>query len=145
MLAFDLIARFKQINKMKLYVPGWGDDYSYPLLGPALTRPIRWGIIVDAVVVLHHVQPGIGLPLKILIAQPPGHLIGRSCTGLARRRTPRQSEDRRGVVALVHAGLTLPAEARGCDRFPPVEVANSLLTNELNLADRQLTRVRARP
>jgi TnpA family transposase len=45
LLDFDLIARFKQINKMKLYVPGRGDQFSYPLLGPALTRPIRWDII----------------------------------------------------------------------------------------------------
>ena len=27
---------------MKLYVPGRGDQYAYPLLTPALTRPIRW-------------------------------------------------------------------------------------------------------
>lgn len=30
---------------MKLYVPGRRDEFSYPLLGPALTRPIRWDII----------------------------------------------------------------------------------------------------
>jgi TnpA family transposase len=47
LLDFDLIARFKQINKMKLYLPGRGDDHSYPLLGPALTRPIRWDIIAN--------------------------------------------------------------------------------------------------
>ncbi|MGV9838044.1 Tn3 family transposase [Nocardia niigatensis] len=45
LLDFDLIARFKQINKMKLYVPGRGEPDAYPLLGPALTRPIRWDII----------------------------------------------------------------------------------------------------
>lgn len=45
LLDFDLVARFKQINTMKLYVPGRGDEFSYPLLGPALTRPIRWDII----------------------------------------------------------------------------------------------------
>jgi TnpA family transposase len=47
LLDFDLVARFKQINKMKLYVPGRGEDFSYPLLGPALTRPIRWDIITQ--------------------------------------------------------------------------------------------------
>jgi TnpA family transposase len=47
LLDFDLIARFKQINTMKLYVPGRGDEFSYPLLGPALTRPIRWDIIAN--------------------------------------------------------------------------------------------------
>ncbi len=34
LLDFDLVARFKQINRMKLYVPGRGDEFSYPLLGP---------------------------------------------------------------------------------------------------------------
>ena len=45
LLDFDLIARFKQINTMKLYVPGRGDQYAYPALAPALTRPIRWDVI----------------------------------------------------------------------------------------------------
>jgi hypothetical protein len=36
LLDFDLVARFKQINTMKLYVPGRG-EFSYPLLGPTLT------------------------------------------------------------------------------------------------------------
>ena len=40
LLNFDLVARFKQINTMKLYLPGRTDRFSYPLLGPALTRPI---------------------------------------------------------------------------------------------------------
>jgi Tn3 transposase DDE domain len=30
---------------MKLYVPGRGDQYAYPALAPALTRPIRWDVI----------------------------------------------------------------------------------------------------
>jgi TnpA family transposase len=38
----DLVARFEQINKMRLYLPGRGDQHDYPLLSPALTRPIRW-------------------------------------------------------------------------------------------------------
>ncbi|MET8006580.1 Tn3 family transposase [Nonomuraea glycinis] len=41
LLNFDLVARFKQINIMKLYLPGKGDHFAYPLLGPALSRPIR--------------------------------------------------------------------------------------------------------
>jgi TnpA family transposase len=45
LLDFDLIARFKQINQMKLYLPGKGDTGAYPLLQPALTRPVRWDII----------------------------------------------------------------------------------------------------
>ncbi|MFL6055023.1 MAG: Tn3 family transposase [Actinoallomurus sp.] len=45
LLNFDLVARFKQINTMKLYLPGRADRFSYPLLGPALTRPIRPDII----------------------------------------------------------------------------------------------------
>jgi TnpA family transposase len=32
---------------MKLYLPGKGDASSYPLLGPALTRPIRTDIIAN--------------------------------------------------------------------------------------------------
>ena len=34
LLDFDLIARFKQINQMKLYLPGNGDPGAYPLLRP---------------------------------------------------------------------------------------------------------------
>jgi Tn3 transposase DDE domain/Domain of unknown function (DUF4158) len=45
LLNFDLIARFKQINTMKLYLPGKGSRFSYPLLRPALTRPIRPEVI----------------------------------------------------------------------------------------------------
>ena len=45
LLDFDLIARFKQINQMKLYLPGKGHSDAYPLLRPALTRPIRWDVI----------------------------------------------------------------------------------------------------
>ena len=45
LLDFDLIARFKQISTMKLYVPGRGDQYAYPELAPALTRPVRWDVI----------------------------------------------------------------------------------------------------
>ena len=40
-----LIARFKQISTMKLYVPGRGDHYACPALAPALTRPVRWDVI----------------------------------------------------------------------------------------------------
>ncbi|MGH3436957.1 MAG: Tn3 family transposase [Sciscionella sp.] len=47
LLGFDLIARFKQINHMKLYLPGPGTGDAYPLLGPALTRPIRWDLIAQ--------------------------------------------------------------------------------------------------
>ncbi len=36
---------FKQINTMRLYVPGRGDQYAYPALAPALTRPVRWDVI----------------------------------------------------------------------------------------------------
>jgi TnpA family transposase len=42
LLDFDLIARFKQINTMKLYVPGRGDQYAYPALAPALDPPGYW-------------------------------------------------------------------------------------------------------
>ena len=45
LLDFDLIARFKQINTMKLYVPGPAGQYAYPALAPALTRPVRWDVI----------------------------------------------------------------------------------------------------
>ena len=37
LLDFDLIARFKQINTMRLYVPGHGDQYAYPALAPDVT------------------------------------------------------------------------------------------------------------
>jgi TnpA family transposase len=45
LLGFELIARFKQINTMKLYLPGRTERFSYPRLAPALTRPIRPEII----------------------------------------------------------------------------------------------------
>jgi TnpA family transposase len=45
LLNFDLVARFKQVNIMKLYLPGKSDRFAYPLLGPALTRPIRPEVI----------------------------------------------------------------------------------------------------
>lgn len=45
LLGFDLIARFKQINHMKLYLPDKGGVETYSLLEPALTRPIRWDLI----------------------------------------------------------------------------------------------------
>ena len=45
LLDFDLLARIKQINQVKLYLPGKGDTGAYPLLQPALTRPVRWDII----------------------------------------------------------------------------------------------------
>lgn len=45
LLGFDLIARFKQINQMKLYLPDKGTADPCPLLEPALTRPIRWELI----------------------------------------------------------------------------------------------------
>ncbi|MEV5554772.1 Tn3 family transposase [Nonomuraea wenchangensis] len=48
LLNFDLIARFKQINVMKLYLPGRGDRFAYPLLRPALTRPIRPELIENS-------------------------------------------------------------------------------------------------
>ena len=37
LLGFDLIARFKQINHMKLYLPDKGAAEACPLLEPALT------------------------------------------------------------------------------------------------------------
>ena len=39
LLDFDLIARFKQINTMKLYVPGRGDQYAYPALSAGADPP----------------------------------------------------------------------------------------------------------
>ena len=45
LLDFDLIARFKQINTMKLYVPGRGGQYVYPGLAPGPpggTGESRW-------------------------------------------------------------------------------------------------------
>ncbi|MGH3096214.1 MAG: Tn3 family transposase [Streptosporangiales bacterium] len=47
LLGFDLIARFKQINHMKLYLPDRGGAETYPLLEPVLTRPIRWDLIAQ--------------------------------------------------------------------------------------------------
>jgi TnpA family transposase len=47
LLGFDLIARFKQINHMKLHLPHKGTGEAYPLLEPALTRPIRFDLIAQ--------------------------------------------------------------------------------------------------
>jgi TnpA family transposase len=47
LLGFDLIARFKQINQMKLYLPDKGSAEAYPGLVPALTRPLRWDLVAQ--------------------------------------------------------------------------------------------------
>ncbi|MGI8313184.1 transposase [Saccharopolyspora hattusasensis] len=47
LLGFDLIARFKQINRMKLYLPDKGAPDAYPLLSPVMARPIRWDLIAQ--------------------------------------------------------------------------------------------------
>ena len=44
LLDFDLIARFKQINTMKLYAPGRATWTPTPCSRPP-TRPIRWDVI----------------------------------------------------------------------------------------------------
>jgi len=45
LLGFDLLPRIKQINKVRLYRPAAGQPDAYPLLVPALTRPIRWDLV----------------------------------------------------------------------------------------------------
>jgi len=45
LLGFDLLPRIKQINKVRLYRPVADKPDAYPLLGPALTRPIRWDLV----------------------------------------------------------------------------------------------------
>jgi TnpA family transposase len=47
LLDFDLLPRMKQINQVKLYVPHTGSREAYPLLLPALSRPIRWDLIAQ--------------------------------------------------------------------------------------------------
>ena len=47
LLDFDLLPRIKQINKTRLYRPRAGEPDAYPRLTPALTRPIRWGIVEE--------------------------------------------------------------------------------------------------
>jgi TnpA family transposase len=45
LLGFDLLPRIKQINRVRLYRPAAGQPDAYPLLAPALTRPIRWDLV----------------------------------------------------------------------------------------------------
>ena len=45
LLGFDLLPRIKQINRCRLYLPAADDLDRYPRLRPALTNPIRWGLI----------------------------------------------------------------------------------------------------
>jgi len=47
LLGFDLLPRIKQINRVRLYRPRSGQPDAYPLLAPALTRPIRWDPVVQ--------------------------------------------------------------------------------------------------
>ena len=47
LLDFDLLARFKQINTMKLFAPGAGSLDRYLLLRPAMARPLRWDLIAQ--------------------------------------------------------------------------------------------------
>ena len=91
LLDFDLIARFKQISTMKLYVPGRGDQYAYPALAPALTRPVRWDVIENnydlmmkyatAIRHAHRLHRGAATPLH-LRDHPPG--LRRDARGRAR-------------------------------------------------------------
>jgi len=45
LLGFKLLPRIKQINKTRPYRPGPASQERYPLLEPAMTRPIRWDLI----------------------------------------------------------------------------------------------------
>jgi len=45
LLGFKLLPRIKQINRVKLYGPDPDSKERYPLLLPAMTRPIRWELI----------------------------------------------------------------------------------------------------
>jgi TnpA family transposase len=45
LLGLKLLARIKQINRVKLYGPDPGSKELYPLLAPAMTSPIRWALI----------------------------------------------------------------------------------------------------
>lgn len=45
LLGFDLLPRFKNINKQKLYRPEVGQPDEFPNLQPILTRPINWNLI----------------------------------------------------------------------------------------------------
>ena len=47
LLGFELLPRIKQINKARLYRPRAGEPDACPRLAPALTRPIRWGIVAE--------------------------------------------------------------------------------------------------
>jgi TnpA family transposase len=66
LLDFDLIARFKQINTMRLYVPGPAGQYAYPALTPALTRPVTGE---------RYLFGACGIPLDIKTVRPDGRLI----------------------------------------------------------------------
>ena len=115
LLDFDLIARFKQISTMKLYVPGRGDQYAYPALAPALTRPVRWDVI----------ENNYDLMMKYATGIRPVHRAGRR-PGRGPRPTRRAAArdragplpgapahaDRRRQPRLVHRG------GRRCSRGP---------------------------
>jgi hypothetical protein len=45
-------------------------------VGGELSALAELDVVVDAVVVLHHVQPGFGLSLKIAVAKPAGQEDG---------------------------------------------------------------------
>ena len=47
LLGFKLLARIKRINHARLYLPGLEQRATYPLLEPALLRPIRWDYIAQ--------------------------------------------------------------------------------------------------
>lgn len=47
LLGFDLLPRIKQISKARLYRPRAGEPDAYLRLTPALTRPIRWGVVQE--------------------------------------------------------------------------------------------------
>jgi len=94
LLGFDLLPRIKRINKVKLYRPGPAAAEPYPLLGPAMTRPIRWDLIEDnynmMVEYATAIRVGTASPKRCCAASPatPPTPSTRRCSKSAERKRP---------------------------------------------------------
>ncbi len=109
LLNFDLLARIKRINKIKLYGP---DQEAFPRLAPAMTRAIRWDLI-EMIKFRHSHQGGHGLgrgdPAPLHPQRHPGwgirrYVLGRY-RGVSEDRLARVCERPRGP----HPRAPLPA------------------------------------
>jgi hypothetical protein len=90
-------ARIKQINQVKLYRPRAGEPDAYPLLQPALTRPVRWDLIEQ------QYDPMVKYATAIRLGTASTEAILRRFTGdVTHPRLRRHARSRPGAADHLH-------------------------------------------